>query len=913
MSSKDLFERLESARGAPTRPAVARPAAPAPGPEPKAAGETRRLGSNVVRRRADAPVAAPLPPPAPPVRTVIRRPGAVVEARPVAAAPPASALRRPVVPAPLDVPAPPAVAAPEPEPAAAAVEPASAAPSEPAVESVAATTVAPSLEAAPAAPAAAEPVVAESVDGQVDEGAVVEPTPPPVGAPPRPNERAGAVSASGRVGGLGPAGRANVGLNSRPILPGLGLGVVSLPVGYDPTDPTGARRRAREQAVAQPRWPGSGPSALRNPAGPRPAPGAPGETPAPAADDRFKKGARRGGRSEHMGMQIPEMRHRKHRAGGRTPDPRPASTIKRKVQVDGEITVAAFAHELGVKAAELIKVLMGLGQVATVNQSIDYDTAEIVAQELGHEVVNTAFQESAHLIQHAPDDDTDRVARPPVVTVMGHVDHGKTTLLDFIRKAKVASGEAGGITQHIGAYQVRRGDKSVTFIDTPGHSAFSAMRARGARVTDIVILVVAADDGVMPQTIEAINHAKAARVPIIVAINKIDKPGIKTDRIKTELMNHGLVSEEYGGDVICCPISALKGTGIDHLLDSVLLVAEVADLKANAIRPAAGVVIESRIETGRGAVASLLVKTGTLRQGDTLVIGTTWGRVRAMSDERGARVKEAPPSTPVEIFGLDDVPNAGDEFAVVGSERDARTLSEHRAAAARQSNMGQRQRLTVDDLFKQAGAAGVVAQETLHVVLKADVGGSLEALKASLEAIAVAGAQLKILHAAIGPVNESDVNLGAANGALVIAFNVKADSKARQAADSVGVEIKRYDIIYQAIDEVKARLTGMLPTVYEEQRVGEAEVRAVFNVSKSGPIAGCMLLSGKAQRGAIGKVLRAGKVAYEGKLTGLKRFKEDVKEVVEGFECGMQLEGYDDIQVGDRIELLVKVVVPPKT
>ncbi len=912
MSSKDLFERLESARGAPTRPTVARPAAPAPGPEPKSLGETKRLGSTLVRRRVDAPVAAPLPPP-PPARTVIRRPGAAFEPRPVDA-PMASSLRRPMAPPVVEAPAPVTVSLPPPvaEPVVEAVQAAPAAPVDAAPEPIEAEPVA-TPDAAPAVadPAAAEPVAAAPVAPEAVEAAPVAPAPPAPNEPPRPNERTGAISPSGRVGGLGPLGRASAGLNSRPILPGLGLGVVSLPVGYDPTDPTGARRRAREQAVAQPRWPGSGPSALRNPASPRPAPGAPGEAP-PAADDKFKKGARRGGRSEHMGMQIPEMRHRKHRGGGRTPEPRPASTIKRKVQVDGEITVAAFAHELGVKAAELIKVLMGLGQVATVNQSIDYDTAEIVAQELGHEVVNTAFQESTHLIQHAPSDDADLVTRPPVVTVMGHVDHGKTTLLDYVRKAKVASGEAGGITQHIGAYQVKRGDKSVTFIDTPGHSAFSAMRARGAKVTDIVILVVAADDGVMPQTIEAINHAKAAKVPIIVAINKMDKPGIKADRIKTDLMNYGLVAEEYGGDVICCPISALKGTGIDHLLDSVLLIAEVADLKANPIRPAEGVVIESRIETGRGAVASLLVKTGTLKQGDTLVIGTTWGRVRAMSDERGARVKEAPPSTPVEIFGLDDVPNAGDEFAVVGSERDARTLSEHRAAAARLSSMGQRQRLTVDDMYKQAGAVGVAPQETLHVVLKADVGGSLEALKASLEAIAVAGAQMKLLHAAIGPVNESDVNLGAANGALVIAFNVKADAKARQAADSVGVEIKRFDIIYQAIDEVKARLTGMLPTVYEEQRVGEAEVRAVFNVSKSGPIAGCMLLSGKAQRGAIGRVLRAGKVAYEGKLTGLKRFKEDVKEVVEGFECGMQLEGYDDIQVGDRIELLVKVVVPPK-
>ena len=734
----------------------------------------------------------------------------------------------------------------------------------------------------------------------------------PAAAAISPSAAAVALPTAGPAAPANPGGRAGVGpragavgLNQRPILPGLGLGVVSLPAGYDPTDPTGARRRAREQAGTQPRWgggPGGGAS-LRP--GARPAPG--GE-PAPAApgEDRFKKGARRGGRSEHTGMQLPEARFRKgkHRSA---PEPRQESKVKRRVSVDGEITVAAFARELGVKAAELIKVLMGLGQVATVNQAIDYDTAAIVAQELGHEVVNTAFQESAHLIQHAADDSSELEHRPPVVTVMGHVDHGKTTLLDTIRKAKVAVGEAGGITQHIGAYQVRRGDKHVTFIDTPGHAAFSAMRARGARVTDVIILVVAADDGVMPQTVEAINHAKAAKVPIIVAINKIDKPGIKTDRIKTELMEHGLVSEEYGGDVIFCPVSALKGTGIDALLDSVLLVAEVADLKANPNRPAEGVVIESRIETGRGAVASLLVKTGTLKQGDTLVIGATWGRVRAMSDERGARVKEAPPSTPVEIFGLEDVPNAGDEFVVVGSEKDARTLADHRAQAARAQAVGQRQRLTVDDLFKQGGAA---SSEVLHVVLKADVGGSLEALKAALEGIEVAGTRLKLLHAAIGPVNESDVNLAAANGALIIAFNAKSDAKARHAADQHNVEIKRFDIIYQAIDEVKARLTGMLAPVYEEQKVGEAEVRAVFNISKSGPIAGCMVVSGKVQRGATGKVTREGKVVHEGKLTGLKRFKEDVREVVEGFECGIQLEAYSDIAVGDRIELTVRVEVP---
>ncbi len=905
MSNKDLFERLESARGPTQRQTVVRPTPPSPETKPQA--EATRVGSSVVRRRAEP---AP-PPPPPPTRTIIRRPAGTspdLSARPTPApepvvAPPAL-IRRPGLSSSLARPAAEPVAVVEPQ---AESEQAVVVAPPPPVEPPAPIVVAPVTEAAEttqAAPEVASPVAEAAA---VPEAAQVVEAPPaaPFVEAPSENRATIVTPVAGSAPPRAPTGpRVGGGLNQRPILPGLGLGVVSLPVGYDPTDPTGARRRAREQASTQPRWqggaqPGGGPSSLRNPAGP----GAPG---APAGEDRFKKGVRRGGRSEHTGMQIPEGRHRKHK-GGRPVVARPASTVKRKVQVDGEITVAAFAHELGVKAAELIKVLMGLGQVATVNQSIDYETAQIVAEELGHEVVNTAFQESAHLIQHAPDDNENLETRPPVVTVMGHVDHGKTTLLDAIRKAKVASGEAGGITQHIGAYQVRRGDKHITFIDTPGHAAFSAMRARGARITDIVVLVVAADDGVMPQTVEAISHAKAAKVPILVAINKMDKPGIKADRIKTELMEHGLVPEEYGGDVIVCPLSALKGSGIDQLLDSVLLLAEVADLKSNPDRPAEGVVIESRIETGRGAVASLLVKTGTLKQGDTLVIGSTWGRVRAMSDDRGARVKEAGPSTPVEIFGLEDVPNAGDEFAVVSSEKDARTLADHRAQAVKAQAQSQRQRLTVDDLFKQGGA---LATEVLHVILKADVGGSLEALKSSLEAIAVGGTQLKVLHAAIGPVNESDVNLSAANGALIIAFNVKSDAKARQAADQHNVEVKRFDIIYQALDEVKARLTGMLAPVYEEQRVGEAEVRAAFNVSKSGPIAGCMVLSGKVQRGATGKVHRDGNVVHEGKLTGLKRFKEDVREVAEGFECGIQLDGYSEIKVGDRIEMVVKVEVP---
>ena len=446
----------------------------------------------------------------------------------------------------------------------------------------------------------------------------------------------------------------------------------------------------------------------------------------------------------------------------------------------------------------------------------------------------------------------------------------------------------------------------ITFIDTPGHAAFSAMRARGARATDIVILVVAADDGVMPQTIEAINHAKAAEVPILVAINKMDKPGAQPDTIKRELMEHGLVPEEFGGDTIMVPISALKGTGVSDLLDNVLIVAEVEDLRANPDRHAEGVVLESRLETGRGAVATMLVQTGTLKQGDTVVIGNTWGRLRAMSDDRGQKLKEAGPSTPVEVFGLQDVPSAGDEFVVVGSEKDARALVEHRSGQARASALSQRQKLTLEDLYKTGEAANPI----IYIVLKADVSGSLEALKGALEGLTVAGTVLKILHSGIGPVTESDVNLAAGNNAVVIGFDVKADAKARQAADQFGVEIKRYDIIYNVLDDVKARMEGLLAPVFEEQKIGEAEIRALFKIPKLGMIAGSMVTEGKVVRNAAAKVLRAGKIIFEGKVTSLKRFKEDVREVEKGFECGIGIEGATDIVEGDRIALYQRVEVP---
>lgn len=895
MSTKDLLDRLESNKNVARQLPRASEAKPVEAPK----GGDTRVGGNVVRRRGAAEIAPPPPPPVA-TRTILRK------APPVAAAPVASpepaptTLRRPLAPAtsslsklrpePVETPAkevavvapvvhaPPPAAEPVPEPA--VVVPADEAPVSVVV-----------------APVHVEPVVE------------VAPEPEPVARPVEPaaqptSERAVIVDRPGGSSRLPamPSARMSPGgrLPDSPILPGLGKGVISLPAGYDPTDPTGAKRRAREQASQGARWGPNAAPADRRVGPPRPEGAGAGD------DARNKnKGPRRGGRSEHLMSDIGEGRHRRKQSKGKLVNAQPKSLVKRKVRVDGETTVANLAHELGVKAPELIKMMMAMGQAATVNQAVDFETASILASELGHEVVNVAFDEAAHMIQANIDVDDSLPHRPPVITVMGHVDHGKTTLLDAIRKAKVAAGEAGGITQHIGAYQVTRAGKLITFIDTPGHAAFSAMRARGARATDIVILVVAADDGVMPQTIEAINHAKAADVPIVVAVNKCDKPGVNPQAIRRTLMEHGLVSEEFGGDNIFVDVSALKGTGIDELLDNVLIVAEVEDLRANPERHAEGVVIESRVETGRGAVASLLVKTGTLRQGDTVVIGTTWGRVRAMSDDRGGKLKEAGPSTPVEIFGLQEVPSAGDDFVVVETEKDARTLSEHRATAARAGALGQRQKMTIDDLYKKGGDDS----QRLHVVLKTDVGGSLEAIRSALEAIAVGGADLKILHAAVGPVNESDVNLASANGALIVAFNVKADAKARQAGDQNGVEIKRFDIIYQVLDDVKSRLLGLLPTIYEEQKVGEAEVRAVFNITKFGPIAGCMVTDGRVARGSSARIIRDGKLFHSGKLTGLKRFKEDVKEVVSGFECGIGVDGYAAIEVGDRIELFVQVEV----
>ncbi len=580
-----------------------------------------------------------------------------------------------------------------------------------------------------------------------------------------------------------------------------------------------------------------------------------------------------------------------------------AKQIKRRVEVDETITVAQLAHGMSVKSTQVIKALLSMGQMVTVNDSLDFDTAQLVAQEFEFEVVNSSFQEDEHLID-VEDEDTDLEPRPPVVTIMGHVDHGKTTLLDVIRDANVAGGEAGGITQHVGAYQVERNGQLITFIDTPGHEAFTAMRARGAQVTDIVVLVVAADDGVMPQTIESINHAKAAGVDIVVAINKCDKADSRPERVTQQLMEHGLVPEAYGGETMFVQVSALKKRGIDDLLDALLLVAELGDYRANPKRHGEGSVLEARLERGKGPVATIIVQHGTVEQGQCVVIGNTWGRIRALNDTKGKRIKVAGPSTPVEIMGIEDVPQAGDNFVIVASEKDAKALAEHRAEATRQSGLNVTTRVTLEDLM--ARGQGEAAKLSLNLIVKADVGGSLEAIRHAFSKISVEGTELKILHSAVGAVTESDVMLAHTNGGVIIGFNVRPDPKAREAADSYGVEVRTYKIVYEAIDDVQKGLRGLLGPTITEKVQGSIEIRQLFNIPKIGTIAGCFVIEGKVARNHGVRLLRDSKIVWEGRLGSLKRFKDDVREVEKGYECGLSLDGFNDIKVGDIVEAYTK-------
>ena len=578
----------------------------------------------------------------------------------------------------------------------------------------------------------------------------------------------------------------------------------------------------------------------------------------------------------------------------------PAEARVIEVHVPETITVAELAHKMAVKASEVIKQLMKLGQMVTINQPLDQDTAMIVVEEMGHKAIIASLDDpEAFTEEEASAHHGESITRAPVVTVMGHVDHGKTSLLDYIRRAKVASGEAGGITQHIGAYHVETPRGMVSFLDTPGHEAFTAMRARGAQATDIVILVVAADDGVMPQTKEAIKHAKAAGVPIVVAINKIDKPDANTDRVKSELVAEEVIPEEFGGDAPFVPVSAKTGQGIDELLEQVLLQAEVLELKAPIDAMAKGLVIEASLDKGRGPVATILVQSGTLKTGDVVLAGQTYGRVRAMLDENGKPIKSAGPSIPVEIQGLTEVPQAGDEFMVLSDERRAREIATYRAGKFRNTKLAKQQAAKLENMFTDMGSGEV---KNLPIIIKADVQGSQEALAASLLKLTNEEIRVQLVYGAVGGISESDVNLAIASKAVIIGFNTRADAGARKLAENNGIEIRYYNIIYDAVDELKAAMSGMLTPDKKEEIIGMAEIRQVFRISKIGAIAGCMVTNGVIRRNARLRLLRDNVVVFTGELESLKRFKDDVREVKESFECGLNLKGYNDIQEGDQLE-----------
>ncbi len=579
----------------------------------------------------------------------------------------------------------------------------------------------------------------------------------------------------------------------------------------------------------------------------------------------------------------------------------PAEPTIREIHIPETITVGDLAHKMSVKAAEVIKSLMKLGQMVTINQVLDQETAMIVVEELGHKAIAAKIDDpEAYIVDTVEHHEAELKPRAPVVTVMGHVDHGKTSLLDYIRRTKVAAGEAGGITQHIGAYHVSTPRGVITFLDTPGHEAFTSMRARGAKVTDLVILVVAADDGVMPQTIEAIHHAKAANVPLIVAINKIDKPEANPDRVKQELVAQAVLPEEYGGESPFVPVSARTGEGVDSLLENVLLQAEVLELKAPVDAPAKGTVVEARLDRGKGPVATVLVQSGTLKRGDVVLAGAVFGRVRAMLDENGRPVNEAGPSIPVELQGLADVPNAGDEMIVLGDERKAREIALFRQGKFRDVKLAKKQAAKLENMFEQMKEDEL---KVLPIVLKADVQGSQEALAHALSRLSHEEVRVNVVHSGVGAITESDVNLALASKAVIIGFNTRADAAARKLAENSGIDIRYYNIIYDAVDEVKAALGGMLAPEKKENVLGLVEVRQVFRISKVGTVAGCYVTEGLIRRAAKVRVLRDNVVIHDGELDSLKRFKDDVREVKAGFECGLSVRGFNDINVGDQLEV----------
>ncbi len=664
---------------------------------------------------------------------------------------------------------------------------------------------------------------------------------------------------------------------------------------HRPTKPTTAKPGAKDAPAAGGARPGSKSGDKKSPAWQEDAARKKvmkGRDAAPEAGaaDGWKSGAR--GRT-HGGKRSAD-------SGRQQMIEQPDATPK-EIVVPETITVAELAHKMSIKAAELIKNMMKMGQMVTINQVLDRDTAMILVEEMGRTAIAAKDDDpDAALTEHVGDSDAKLEVRPPVVTIMGHVDHGKTSLLDKIRSARVASGEAGGITQHIGAYHVTTPKGVITFLDTPGHEAFTAMRARGAKVTDIVILVVAADDGVMPQTKEAISHAKAANVPMIVAINKIDKPGANPDRVKQELVTEGVVPEEYGGEAIFVPVSALTGQGIDSLLETILLQAEVLELRAPVDAPARGLVIEARLDKGRGPVATVLVTSGTLKRGDMVLAGSVFGRVRAMNDEDGKNTTSAGPAIPVEIQGLSDVPSAGDDILVLGDERKAREIALFRQGKFRDVKLAKQQAAKLENAFANMGET---AAKSLPLIIKSDVQGSYEGLAHALGKLSTDEVRVQVVHSAVGAITESDVNLAVASKAIVIGFNVRADAAARKLSEAEGVQIRYYDIIYEAVDDVKNALSGMLAPEQKESTLGLVEIRQVFRISKVGAVAGCYVLEGVVKRGALVRLLRDNVVVWSGELDSLKRFKDDVKEVKEGYECGLSLKNYNEIQEGDRLEI----------
>lgn len=611
--------------------------------------------------------------------------------------------------------------------------------------------------------------------------------------------------------------------------------------------------------------------------------------------------AKKGPRFENNKSAGKKGKFGKHNRRNQAPHREIAPVVIKHITIEDSMTVQDFAHLINKKVAEVIKKLLGLGILATINQELDTDTIMLLAADFGITAEVKAKKEEI-LLAEEPDNPEELKERPPVVTIMGHVDHGKTSLLDALRQTNVISTEAGGITQHIGAYQVELKGKKITFLDTPGHEAFTAMRARGAQVTDLAILVVAADDGIMPQTIEAINHAKAAQVPIIVAINKIDKEEANPERIKQDLTNHDLVPEDWGGDTICVNVSAKTHEGLENLLEMILLVAEVAELKANPNRKAKGTVIEAKLDKSRGPVSTILVQNGTLQVGDFIIVGTTSGRIRAMQDDKGRKLKKALPSTPVEIIGLSDVPCAGDTFQAVEDEKLAKQISSERSALKREEVINSRTRISLDDLFNQIKEGEV---KDLNIIIKADVQGSIEALRSSLEKLSNNEVRVNVIHQGVGAITETDVMFADASNAIIIGFNVRPDANARKSAENQQIDIRLYRVIYNAIEDVKAALSGLLKPEIREVVIGRADVRATFKVPKAGTIAGCYLSEGKVTRNAQVRVIRDGIVIHEGDIESLKRFKDDVREVAAGYEFGLGLEKFNDIREGDSLEAFV--------